>query len=251
MLGLLGIELDGEPVKRERPDFLLKLRDGRTVGVELVRAINERVAAGRGTRARLKQGVKSGLVAAGLNAWVTVRLNENVAAMLNDDAAALKREVAAIVELARRTMANSPEDRWYNYEWIDHSFEEMMGRRRSGQRDSLDLEGTGVEHADAVGIHPHTEPLATWSVHGGGQQPSIVQEAIDGKVVVLAEYRRCGADEIWLLVIGSAGTGGALFVEDVEGRQFVSPYDRTIFLELYQARCVKLNTTTEPFTEAS
>lgn len=81
------------------------------------------------------------------------------------------------------------------------------------------------------------------SGQGNGQSSDIVQGAIDGKVDRLADYRRCGADELWLLVVGSAGDGGALFVDDVEDVVFTSPYDKTIFLELFEQRCIVLNTT--------
>ena len=44
-------------------------------------------------------------------------------------------------------------------------------------------------------------------------------------------------------MVGSAGDGGALLGEDVEDVVFTSPYDKTIFLELFERRCVVLNTT--------
>ena len=53
---------------------------------------------------------------------------------------------------------------------------------------------------------------------------------------------KCGADEIWLLVVGSTGTGGALFLDDAQGRTFTSPFEKTIFLECYEGRCTWLNT---------
>jgi hypothetical protein len=84
--------------------------------------------------------------------------------------------------------------------------------------------------------------MVTWSLQGDGQHSDIVQRAINDKAQQLATYRQCGADEIWLLVIGSAGTGGALFVDDVDDRVFTSLYDRTIFLELFERKCVVLNT---------
>jgi hypothetical protein len=247
MIRLLSLEVDGEPTKRERPDFLIKLLNGRTVGIEIVRAINEHLATGRGARARIKRNVRAGLQAAGINAWVSVRLHENTAAALNGDPAALNREVEAIVELTRSTMTGKPASRWHVFEWIDHRYEELMGRRRYRQRAVSDLERTGIEHADAIGIHPHDEPLVTWSVHGSGQDSNIVQHAIDSKAADLPAYRQCGAEEIWLLVVGSVGTGSALFIEDVEDNVFASPYDRTIFLELFEGRCIILNTTrTDP-----
>lgn len=83
----------------------------------------------------------------------------------------------------------------------------------------------------------------TLSGQGEGQRSDIVQEAINSKAGDLPVYRQCGADEIWLLIVGSAGTGGALFIEDVEDYMFTSPYDRTVFLELFEGRCMVLNTT--------
>ena len=59
--------------------------------------------------------------------WVNVRLNEHTAGYLNSKPDLLRREIAAIVELARRTMIGEPESRWYDFEWIDHGYEEMMG----------------------------------------------------------------------------------------------------------------------------
>ena len=67
MIRLLDLEIDGEPTKRERPDFLVKLRDGRIVGIELVRALDEQIASGRGTRSRIKRQVHDALKAAGIN----------------------------------------------------------------------------------------------------------------------------------------------------------------------------------------
>jgi hypothetical protein len=44
-------------------------------------------------------------------------------------------------------------------------------------------------------------------------------------------------------VVGSAGDGGTLLVDDVEDVVFTSPYDKTLFLELLERRCVVLSTT--------
>jgi hypothetical protein len=241
MIQLLGLELDGEPTKRESPDFLIKLRDGRTVGVELVRALNEHLARGRGTRSRIKRQVHEALRSAGITAWVNVRMNENTAGYLSGEPDLLRREIAAIVELVRNVMRGAPAQRWHYYEWIDHEHDELTGYVRDD--DVADLEGTGIQHADVVAIYPNDELWVTWSVFGGGQRPSIVQDAIDDKAEYLSDYRQCGADEIWLLVIGSAGTGGALFVDDVDERIFTSPYNQTVFLELFEGRCVVLKTT--------
>ena len=223
MIRLLGLEVEGGPVKRERPDFLITLRGRRTVGIELVRAFDEYIAAGRGARARINRALHDRLAKAGINAGVNVGLDDDTAAALNGDRNALDREVKAIFELVHRTMSDETESRRYDFERID-------------------LQGTGVERADAVRIYRRDEPLVTWSGLGDGQSSNVVQDAINGKAGDLPVYRQCGANEIWLLVIGSAGTGGALFIDDVDDVVFTSPYDKTIFLELFEERCTVLNT---------
>lgn len=243
MIRLLGIEIDGEPKKLEQPDFVISFRDGRVVGVEIVRALDQYVAGGRGARARIKRGIRLGLEAAGVKASVNVSLHEGVAAFLNVDRKALEREVTAIVTLIRWAVGGPAKTRTRHFEWIDHTYEELMGRRRHAEHDALDLRGTGVEHVDAISISPHDELRIMSSGQGNGQSSDIVQNAINSKVDRLADYRRCGAEELWLLVVGSAGDGGALFVDDVEDLVFTSPYDKTIFLELFEQRCVVLSTT--------
>lgn len=243
MIRLLGLEIDGEPKKLEKPDFAITLRGGRTMGIELVRALDQYIAGGRGARARVKRGVRLGLEAAGVKASIAVSLHEGVAAALNVDRKALEREVTAIVQLIRFAVSGPAKTRTCHFEWIDHTYEELMGRRRRSEDDAFDLRGTGVEHVDAISISLHEELRVMSFGQGNGQSSDIVQDAITSKVDRLADYRRCGADELWLLVVGSPGDGGALFVEDVEDVVFASPYDKTIFLELFERRCVVLNTT--------
>jgi len=128
------------------------------------------------------------------------------------------------------------------YEPLDEEDDESPdGDQSAGRRE---LSGTGIQHLDAIGIYPGTEARVTWSGLSNGQHSNIVQEAIDGKADDLSIYRQCGADEIWLLIIGSTGTGGALFIDDVEDVAFRSAYDKTIFLELFERRCMILDTTT-------
>jgi hypothetical protein len=243
MLLLLGLGIEGEPVKGESPDFLFTLKDGRTIGLEVVRALDEYIASGRGARSRIKREVLARLKTAGIDAWVNVRLREQTAGFLNRDASALGREIDAIVALARKTVSSAPESRWYYFEWIDHEFEAAMGHRRHGQDAAEDLTGTGIEYADTVMIYPGKEPTVTWSTFGDGQRAYIVQKAIDDKSAKLPTYRSRGAGEIWLLVVGSSGTGGALFVSDVEDVVFVSPFDKTLFLEQFEGKCAVLKTT--------
>lgn len=97
---LRAIEVDGDPVEQESLDFVFNLRDGRRIGLEIVRALNEEIASGRGTRSRIKRQVFDALMAAGLNAGVNVRLNEHTAGWLNSS--------TAIRRLARRMNPRAP-----------------------------------------------------------------------------------------------------------------------------------------------
>ncbi len=235
MLRLLAAEIDGEPIKRESPDFVIKLRDGRSVGVEVVRALDEQLARGRGTRTRIKRQLRDALTKRGINAWVNVSLTEGMAGYLNGEPELLRRELDAIAALAG-DVAGKLGETWLYYKRTSAEFDELG-------EDEASLEGTGVGYVRSVAFLAHEEPLVSWSTSGAGQPPSIVQDAIDDKAEKLVTYQQCGADEVWLLVVGSSGTGGALFVDDVEGRTFTSPYDRTLFLELYEGKCVALDTT--------
>jgi hypothetical protein len=245
MIRLLGLQVEDGPTKLTppAPDFRLKLRDGRTVGVEVTRALDERIASGRGAVSHIERRVENELSREGLSAWVVVGLREEAAAYLNDHPKDFNREVNAIVALVRKTVDLSSKPRGTRFERIDHEFERLMGRRRRGQEDVEDLRGSGVEVIDSVLIGPSNAPLVSVSTVGNGQRANIVQAAIDAKAADLPRYRQCGASEIWLLVVGSARTGGSLFVSDVEDLTFSSQYDQTIFLELFEGRCIDLRTT--------
>lgn len=103
MLQLLALEIDGEPIKRERPDFILTLRGGFTVGVEIVRALDRRLAGGRGARQRLKRQIRDALLKEGLNAHINISVSDGTAAHLNTNGRALRSEIQAVATLARAT----------------------------------------------------------------------------------------------------------------------------------------------------
>jgi hypothetical protein len=59
-----------DPFKRERPDFCLTLADGRRTGLEVVRVVDEGIAAGRGAKKKMNARVTAGLTSAGANAHI-------------------------------------------------------------------------------------------------------------------------------------------------------------------------------------
>lgn len=255
----------GDPEPRERPDFRLALARGRTVGLEHVRAVDRTTAAGNGTVAKIKERVLTGLIAAGVNASVVVSISDSAAAVLatKEMKPQLAAEIDAIVQLAKDALNVAPSrngriDRrraarglaamtspWRRYERFDADITLDDGSVcwRDARRDdgSYDLDGRGIDFATAIMVRPDDEPNVGRSGTGWGQPPSIIQAAIDKKAAKLEDYRAAGYDEQWLLVVGSATTGGTLDISAAEGK-FTSPYARTFFLETFADKCVKLTT---------
>lgn len=91
---------------------------------------------------------------------------------------------------------------------------------------------------DAVRVVRTDGFLVTWASAGWGGQGHLVQDLIDKKTPKLVEYRTlAAADQFWLLLVAGAGAGASVDSSDVEGRRFTSPFDRTVFLDLYEGRC--------------
>ena len=89
---------------------------------------------------------------------------------------------------------------------------------------AYDLDGRGIEFATAVMVRPDDEPNVGRSGSSWGQPPSIIQDAIDKKASKLEGG--AGYDAQWLLVVGSAATGGTLDISAADGH-FASLYDRS------------------------
>ncbi|MEZ4364491.1 MAG: hypothetical protein R3B48_30220 [Kofleriaceae bacterium] len=221
MIKLLQLDVvDESLLKSESPDFLFKLRDGRHVGVEIVSAVSQEVAQGRGTQRAIKDAVYDALNSANIKAYVCLRFNESPSRSLTR--AEIRSEAQAVERLVRTTTTAGHAD-WHTIEGDD-------------------LEETGIEHLVGIRILASEELDVICSTSGIGMPPSIVQDAINKKVPKLEDYRRRGTDEIWLLVTASVGIGSSLDATEAQGRVFDSPFDKTIFLECFEGRCFVLPT---------
>lgn len=242
------LDVVGVPIERERPDFGLPLAGSRCAGLEVVRAVDEGIAAGRGAKKKMKERVTAGMRSDGVSAHINFSISDGAAGVLaaKNMKAQLAAEIDALVRLAtdalaKRTTSDGP---WRRYQWFDDIADDegnVCWRDPDRDRGSHDLDGSGVEFCTAVMVRPHDEPLATASGTSSGQPASIIQDAIDEKAGLLVEYRKSGYDEQWLLVVGSATDGGTLDISDANG-QFTSPFDRTFFLERFENKCVELRT---------
>lgn len=246
MIDLLPLDVSGPPIEHERPDFRLVLASGRRIGLEHTRAIDGTIAPASGVADRLRNRVQQGLVEAGIPAHINFTISEGAAAVLNSMRRELAAEVAALVKLAGDALAEPLADgeSWKRYEILDDIVNhegEVVWRDPARARGVRDLARTGVEFCSAVMVRPDHAPFAGCNRTAHGQRANIIQDAIDDKAELLDVYRQSGDDEQWLLVVGSARTGGALDIHEADG-EFISPFDRTIFLERFEGACVELRT---------
>lgn len=247
LLPQLGIV--GDPTGRERPDFGLTLAGGRSAGLEVVRARDQGVAAGRGAKMKMKKKLVVKLIAERVNAHINFSISDGAAGVLATHSmkSELAAEIAGLAKIAKDALVDAPipDSVWRRYRRFDDDIVDDTGfvcwRDPDRDRGSHDLDGHGIEFCTAVMVRQHDEPLATCTGTSFGQSPSIIQGAIDDKAELLAEYLNSGYDEQWLLVVGSTGEGGTLDISDAEG-EFSSPFLRTFFLETFGGECVELKT---------
>lgn len=208
--------------KREAPDFLVEI-DGRNVGVEVVEARDARAASARGAMKRLCRRAEADLSTAGFKVVVWVRFRAGAAEHLETNPAELDRQVAALVRLC-----------------TDH----VQQRRSRHYYDEHELERAGVGWINHVTIYENEEAVVGWTHSSRGQRSGVIQAAIDAKATKLLTYRSV-VSEVWLLLVGGGGIGAAIDIHEAED-SFVSPFDRTFFLELYEGKCVELETVPPP-----
>lgn len=240
-LALRRITTDG-PLERyrenARPDFHFTRR-GRRIALEVVRAIDNPVARGRGAVNDIERVLGTLLREASIRVDVKLRLSEGEAAVLHgraDRGRVIEANAHAIVKLAREVAAAQ--------EMVFRRFTTRTPVRplRRGIDDPRRLPMLGIDLVDTVMIRPHAETNV--AVKGSAQPwgAGLIQKVIDDKNRKLATYRKTGDEEYWLLVVGSVGRASNFDVSVTEGVTFESDFDRTLFLELWQEKCVRLTT---------
>lgn len=248
-ISLLGVQVIGELRDHERPDFRFVLADGRRVGLEHTRAVNESLADGSGVKDRFSNRIQQSLEKAGVTGHVNISLSEGAAATLARSPARFRSEASSIVELAKQALTqplgNEP---WRVYKRFEFDIVADDGvvvwRDPDRDRGAGDLDVYGVRFSSMVMVRPYDRVLVTCSKRAWPQGPGLVQDAIDEKADLLDIYRQSGDDEYWILVVGSDPNvnGSSLAIDHVLG-EFVSPFDRTLFLEHWEGRCIDLKTT--------
>jgi hypothetical protein len=231
MIEKLGLLVAGEPKrgKPPAPDFELHLSDGRVLAIEHTDVRDENLAPVSATVKRWKQATKEHLAKLGASVWVIATFDEGAAAMMenreNRKRKALRREAELIAKLAAEDAPSVPKGGFT-------------------QHDLPDLEARGIEFAFQVQVLRYNGRLATWSTRGRGQRRHLIQEAITAKADKLPAYRAAApaGAEVWLMAVaGSGGHGSAVDAFEAEGT-FVSPFDTTVFVEMYEGKCVVLAT---------
>ncbi len=213
----------------ESPDFTLTFTNGRRVGVEAVRALNPSVASGAGVRARLRNKIVAELKKRGVPALVGLSIPTSLLGALNKRPDLVRGNIERIIDLACKEI---PADAGH---W------EEFGTDYSSDPGSLESVGIHWMRRVSIARSSDSEPEVLITSSGDMESPSLVQDAIACKNELLPDYRT-DVDEQWLLVVGSERTGGSLYTDQVEGLRFVSAFERTIFLELFEGRCIELAT---------
>lgn len=246
-LKILRIKTSGSPRKAKppAPDFTFKLINGRRIRMEVVSAVDQAFAAGSGARRRLARRIHQLLQGVAITAIVNPTISEASFAYLGarGRTAEIEREAEAIFEIVRREMTAGTANEWRRYLHLDESEPEPWEVREPPNRGEVNLEGRGVVHTDVVTLKAHPELVVGCNRTGGLRPVGIVQVAIDAKNEKIARYRSFAADEVWLLVVASADPGSAMGISQLDGQTFVSAFDRTLFLEAFEGKARRLQTT--------
>jgi hypothetical protein len=247
MVELLGLELLDEPKKQDppRPDFTLTLIDNgkrKRVAIEVVEAMSEATRKGYyGARDLIVRLVREGMTKRGLAATVSLSIPLGFLPMLGQLSGKAQREMSSrIVDLVAEALA-LPLDRECRGWTFAEDPEERP--RRSNLKFIGDLRSRHIEYVRWVNVSPASEVHVQTGIGGMGTGLHLIQEAIDHKAAKRDKYDLRGVDELWLLVVGSTGTGGSLDVYQAESSTFTSPFAQTIFLECLEAKCIRLKTT--------
>ena len=221
MVQRLGLDLDCDPIKRESPDIELRLRDGRTIGLEVIEAHSqELIAAFKGTSQVVARRITAELQAQALNAEVPFRIDADTAALLIARRRELHRTARLIAEYARDLLSGA-----------DEYFSQAQAQRR------------GIDYVELLGVNPATllGPAALVVMTTGPLGPGLIQAAIEKKSPKLANYREFSASEYWLLIVGGLPLSGYVTAEDAVSERFVSPFSKTVFLDR-GSQCICLET---------
>lgn len=200
----------------EAPDFAIVV-DGRRVGVEVTEARTQDVAWGVSALRRFKRELMTRLSKEGISIFADMSMYEGVAVLLAQDAAMRTAWLERIAQLCSWTFSTGK----------DISY------------DAEDLKRFGLEGLDALRLHMHDAPGAGVNRSSWGEPRRIIQEAIDRKAEKLPQYRQ-EFDQVWLLVVGSAGNGGTLDRSDFEWHSYRSPFDRTLGYEAFEKIATEL-----------
>lgn len=235
----LGLKLDGEPAKQDppRPDAELTLAGGTRIGVEVVEAMDQATRHGySGVRAQIVRNATNAMKQRGLAANVGLAMLDGLLPSL---AALSKKEQIAtalrIVDLAAEAVAIPLEGKigWMFHDHCDNG-------RTDGFRYVGDLASRGLQNFSWIQVSPWFEPVVLTLGSGIGAGPDQIQEAIDRKLKKRARYDLEGLKELWLLVVGSAATGGSRDLYDAKRTAFISPFAQTFFLECSEDKCIRL-----------
>lgn len=220
----LDLECDFVQMKPPKPDAELRVREVGTVGLEVIEAHSQKLSEMWNSTSRIvEQRINEELRAQSLQASVGFKLDDGDASVL---LAARRRgldETARLIaEFAKDALSGA--EPWFS-------------KARAQQR--------GIKHVKLISVEQAASPLVAGAVCvtvAPPLGPGVIQAAIMKKGKKLAGYRQSfPASEYWLLIVGGLPVSGYVTAADAASERFVSPFDKTVFLDR-GSQCIDLDT---------
>lgn len=205
----------------ESPDYLLRLADGRKIGLEITRLANPVDEAHVAEIRRFREEIEEALRRNGLNVFLMISFEDSDPNVKNSRKRA--NTIAAIVEAIQRTGKSGTAP-----------FFLFKG----------DLIDMGLSGIDEVSISPCDEPTiadAYWS--WGKNVRSVIENAVRDKERLLPSYKiNCGdSDEFWLLMVSQVSPTELRLKNVIEDISISSTFDRVYFFDFKEKASARLD----------
>lgn len=222
----LDLEQDFVQMKPPKPDAELRVRGVGIVGIEVIEAHSQKLSE-MWNRARriVEERINEELHAQGVQASVVFKLDDGDASVL---LAARRR----VLDETARSVAEFARD-------VVSGAEPWFSKSRAQQR--------GIKHVKLIRVEAASRLVAGAACVTVAPPlgPGVIQAAIMKKGKKLTGYRQSfPASKYWLLIVGGLPVSGYVTAADAVLERFVSPFDKTVFLDR-GSRCIVLDTDRE------
>ena len=209
---------------REEPDIELTMADRQKVGLEVTELVVEPQAAGKAAADRLCRDLEAALTARGVTAGVIVSFRSLYGAVAGQSG---ERRKQLVDELVKLVVGDLP-----IRDHLTHETDEF--------------ERIGIHEVQwMMVIERDDKAIAGSTSHGIGPRHDHVQAGIDKKKGKLESYRgnMPGAPQ-WLLLVTGFRTASGVWCAVLEGREYVSGFDRVFCMDYYDGKAFEVRSLT-------